>query len=182
MGSSGKRWLGFGNGLLTDNRTRSTHVFQNKGLKLTVMLHRQAVTNLLKSPCKEKHVFQVRGDDLHNQGECGGYLKRPALTDSAHFLLLCNRDHPVRAGTWADGGFVCVWIGIGDVLFYSFFMTVQEKGKRCWDGGVQTEWRWKPQLHRVLRHSVITSVWKKLMLVPHTSTYTERNEPTILKM
>lgn len=51
--------------------------------------------------------------------------------DSAHFLLLRNRDHPVRAGAGADGGFVRVWIRIGEVLFYSFFsVTAQEKGKR----------------------------------------------------
>lgn len=54
--------------------------------------------------------------------------------DSAHFLLLCNADHPVRAGAGADGGFVCVWIRIGEVLFYSFSVTAQEKGERRWDG------------------------------------------------
>lgn len=105
------------------------------------MLHYQAVTNLLNSPCKGKHVYQIRSDHLHNQGKCGGYSKGTALTDSAHFLLLCNRDHPVRAGARADGGFVCVWIRIGEVLFYSFSVTAQEKGKRRWDGRVQTGWR-----------------------------------------
>lgn len=58
--------------------------------------------------------------------------------DSAHLLLLCNRDHPVRAGARPDGGFVCVWIRIGEVLFYSFSVTAQEKGKMHGDGRVQT--------------------------------------------
>lgn len=57
----------------------------------------------------------------------------PALTDSAHFLLLRNRDQPVKAGAGADGGFVRVWIRIGEVLFYRFFfffsVTALEKGK-----------------------------------------------------
>lgn len=62
--------------------------------------------------------------------------------DSAHFLLLCNRDHPVRAGARPDGGgFVFVWIRIGEVLFYSFPVTAQEKGERRRDGRVQTGWR-----------------------------------------
>lgn len=78
--------------------------------------------------------------------------------DSAHFLLLCNGDHPVRAGARADGGFVCVWIRIGEVLFYSFSVTAQEKGKRRWDGRVQTGWRWKPRLTHALFHSVITGI------------------------
>ena len=73
---------------------------------------------------------------MHNQGRCGGYSKGTALMDSAHFLLPCNRDHPVRAGAGADRRFVCVWIRIGEVLFYSFSVTAQEKGKRCWDGRV----------------------------------------------
>lgn len=92
--------------------------------------------------------------------------------DNAHFLLLCNGDHPVRAGARADGGFVCVWIRIGEVLFYSFSVTAQEKGKRRWDGKVQTEWRWKAQLVRALFHSVITGVLKvpRLMLPSPAST------------
>lgn len=54
------------------------------------------------------------------------------MMDRTHFLLLCNRSHPVRAGARADGGFVCVCIRIGEVLFYRFFLSVtaQEKGKR----------------------------------------------------
>lgn len=75
--------------------------------------------------------------------------------DSAHFLLLCNRDHPVRAGAGPDGGFVCVWIRIGEVLFYSSSVTAQEKGKRRRDGGVQTGWRREPRVSPDLFHSVI---------------------------
>lgn len=97
-------------------------------------------------------------DHLHNQGKCGGYLKGIALMDSAHFLLPCNRDHPVSAGARLDGGFVCVWIRIGEVLFYSFSVTAQEKGKRGCDGRVQTGWQWKPQLAHDLFHSVITGI------------------------
>lgn len=78
--------------------------------------------------------------------------------DSAHFLLLCNRDHPVRAGAGADGGFVCVWIRIGEVLFYSFSVTAQEKGKRHRDGRVQTGRRWKPRRTHALFHSVIVGI------------------------
>ena len=139
---------------------------------LALTLHYQAMTNLLSGPHKEKHVYQIRGDHLHNQGKCGGYSKGTALMDSAHFLLLCNGDHPVRAGARADGGFVCVWIRIGEVLFYSFSVTAQEKGKRRWDGRVQTGWRWKPLLARALFHSVITGVFKvpRLMLPSLAST------------
>ncbi len=130
------------------------------------------MTNLLSSPHKEKHVYQIQSDHLHNQGKCGGYSKGTALMDSAHFLLLCNGDHPVRAGARADGGFVCVWIRIGEVLFYSISVTAGEKGKRRWDGRVQTGWRWKPQLTRALFHSVITGVLKvpRLMLPLPAST------------
>lgn len=110
----------------------------------------------MSSPLKEKTC--LRSDHLHNQGKCGGYSKGTALMDSAHFLLLCNGDHPVRAGARADGGFVCVWIRIGEVLFYSFSVTAQEKGKRRWDGRVQTGWRWKPPLTHALFHSVITGI------------------------
>lgn len=149
------------------NYTHCTNAFQQIWSRLlTFTFHDQAVTNLLNSSRKEKHVYQIRRDHLHNQGKCGGYSKGTALTDSAHFLLLCNGDHPVRAGARADGGFVCVWIRIGEVLFYSFSVTAQEKGKRRWDGRVQTGWRWKPRLARALFHSVITGVLKvpRLML------------------
>lgn len=55
--------------------------------------------------------------------------------DSAHFLLLRNRDHPVRAGAGADGGFVRVWIRIGEVLFYSFFLwQPRKRAKGAWYG------------------------------------------------
>lgn len=94
-------------------------------------------------------------DHLCRQGKCGGYSKGTALMDSAHFLLLCNRDHPVRAGARPDGGFVCVWIRIGEVLFYSFSVTAQEKGKKRRDGRVQTGRRTRPRFSHDLFHSVI---------------------------
>lgn len=73
---------------------------------------------------------------IYTSGTSGEVTRRGrALTDSAHFLLLRNRDHPVKAGAGLDGGFVPVWIRIGEVLFYSFFfffsVTAQEKGKSC---------------------------------------------------
>lgn len=68
------------------------------------MLHYPAPNNLPSHPLKEKkHVCRM-SDHLHRQGKCGGYTKGTALMDSAHFLLLCNRDHPVRAGARPDGG------------------------------------------------------------------------------
>lgn len=118
------------------------------------------MTNLLSCPHKEKHVYQIRREHLYNQGKCGGYSKGTALMDSAHFLLLCNGDHPVRAGARADGGFVCVWIRIGEVLFYSFSVTAQEKGKRRGDGRVQTGWRWKPFSlchHRCVKSAMVNA-------------------------
>lgn len=148
-----------------DNCTHSINAFQQIQRRLlTLQLHYHAGTDLPDSAREEKGVYQMRGDHLHKQGERGGYPKGTALTDSAHFLLLCNGDPPVRAGAAADGGFVCVWIRIGEVLFYRifffffFFLTAQEKGKRRWDGRVETGWRWEPLLARALFHSVITGV------------------------
>lgn len=47
-----------------------------------------ATKDLLSVPLKEgkKHVYQIKSDHLHNQGEYGGYSKGTALMDSAHFL------------------------------------------------------------------------------------------------
>lgn len=77
--------------------------------------------------------------------------------DSAHFLLPRNRDHPVRAGAGADGGFVRVWIRIGEVLFYSFFFCDSPgKGQKAPEMvGVQTGRRRKPRRARALSLSVI---------------------------
>lgn len=120
---------------MMDNCTDSTNIFRTDSKK-TLTLHYWTGTNLLNGPHQEKHVCQIGNDHLHNQGKCGGYAKGTALTDSTHFLLLCNQDHPVSAGATVDGGFVCVWTRIGEVLFYSFSVTAQEKGKRGWDGRV----------------------------------------------
>lgn len=165
---------GVGNPPMMDNCTHFTNAFQQIWSRLlTFKLHYQAVTNLLNSLPGEKHVYQIGSDHLYKQGERGGYSKGTVLMDNAHFLLLCNRDHPVRAGARADGGFVCVWIRIGEVLFYSFSVTAQEKGKRRWDGKVQTEWWWKAEPVRALFHSVITGVLKvpKLRLPSPTSVF-----------
>lgn len=157
--------IGVGNMSMMDNCPHSPNAFQHTVFGVSYWhLHHQAMTPLQSSACKGKHVYQIR--NLHAQGKRGGYMEGTALMDSAHFLLLCNRDGPVRAGARADGGFVCVWIRIGEVLFYSFSVTAQEKGKRRRDGRVQTGRRWKPRLTRALFHSVITGVLKvpRLML------------------
>lgn len=131
---------------------------------------------------KKKHVYRIRSDHLHSQGKCGGYSKGTALMDSAHFLLLCNGDHPVRAGARADGGFVCVWIRIGEVLFYSFSVTAQEKGKRRWDGRVQTGWRWKPRLTHALFHSVIKGIKSVKVNAPFACWYIHAFAPKGIHM
>lgn len=58
--------------------------------------------------------------------------RRGLLWWTAHTSCCCATEIILsEPGLGLMGGFVCVWIRIGEVLFYSFSVTAQEKGKKA---------------------------------------------------
>lgn len=145
--------------------TLTAQMSSKKMLKLTSMQHYQTLTNLVIDSLKSKRqtCFSNKKESFTQPGQVWRSVKGDC-SDGRRTLPVAVQQRSSWQSWRPDrvGGFVCVWIRIGEVLFYGFSVTAQEKGKRCRDGRVQTGWRWKPWLCRALFHSVIAGLFERL--------------------